>query len=115
MELHSGERDLGEMPALYAELLGSAVGVEWPRESFLADVDEGFYAANYLRAWALETYMRRHLRERFGTEWFAQREAGAFLRELWREGQRLDGDELAAEVTGERLDFGVMAAEAAQP
>ena len=34
--------------------------------TYLSDVDDGFYAANYLRAWALETHLRRHLRERFG-------------------------------------------------
>ena len=48
------------------------------------------------------------LRERFGEHWFEQREAGDLLRSLWREGQRLDADELLAEVTGEQLDFGAM-------
>ncbi len=111
MQLHGGERSMDEMPDLYAQLLGDAVGLSWPRETCLADVDDGFYAANYLRAWALETNVRRHLRERFGERWFAEREAGDFLRGLWREGQRLDGDDLAAAVTGEQLDFGVMVAD----
>ena len=56
----------------------------------------GYYAANYLRAWAFETHLRGVLRERFGPEWFRSREAGDLLRELWREGQRLDADELLA-------------------
>ena len=46
--------------------------------------------------------------ERFGRSGSARREAGDLLRELWREGQRLDADELLAQVTGERLDFAVM-------
>jgi oligoendopeptidase F len=111
MELHAGERGLDEMPALYSRELGDAVGVEWPSATYLSDVDGGYYAANYLRAWAFETHLRGVLAERFGPHWFAVPEAGDLLRALWREGQRLDADDLLAEVTGERLDFGVMQAE----
>ena len=111
LELHGADRSLDDMPALYARLLGDAVGVEWPPATYLADVDAGYYAANYLRAWAFETHLRGVLVERFGPEWFRSPEAGGLLRELWREGQRLDADELLAQVTGERLDFGVMKAE----
>jgi hypothetical protein len=108
LELHGGARPLTEMPALYSRLLGDAVGVEWPATTYLADVDAGYYAANYLRAWAFETHLRGVLVERFGPDWFQSAEAGELLRTLWREGQRLDADELLAQVTGERLDFRVM-------
>jgi hypothetical protein len=111
LQLHGGERSLDEMPDLYSRLLSDAVGVSWPRETALSDVDAGFYAANYLRAWAIEADLRQHLRERFGERWFAQRAAGEFLRGLWREGQRLDGDDLAEAVTGKPVDFGVMLAD----
>ena len=111
LELHGAGRALDEMPALYSRLLGEAVGVDWPAETYLADVDAGYYAANYLRAWAFETHLRGVLVERFGPEWFLSREAGDLLRMLWREGQRKDADELLARVTGARLDFGVMSKE----
>ncbi len=108
LELHGGRRPLDEMASLYSQRLGDAVGVEWPAVSYLSDVDEGFYCANYLRAWAFEAQLRRHLRERFGAEWFQRPEAGELLRSLWREGQRLNADELLAQLTGETLDFSVM-------
>jgi hypothetical protein len=108
LQLHAGAQSLSEMPELYARLLGDAVGVKWPERSWLADVDPGYYAANYLRAWAFETRLRKLLRERFGDEWFAAPAAGAVLRDIWSEGQRLDADELLAQVTGERIDFAVM-------
>lgn len=111
LELHGSGATLDDMPDLYSRLLGEAVGVEWPQVTYLADVDPGFYAANYLRAWALETHLRRTLEERFGPEWFTERGAGDLLRSLWREGQRLDGDELLAEVSGERINFAAMLAE----
>ena len=96
------------MAALYAQRLGDAVGVEWPAVSYLSDVDEGFYCANYLRAWAFEAQLRRHLRERFGDDGSSEPEAGELLRSMWREGQRLNADELLAQLTGETLDFSVM-------
>jgi hypothetical protein len=108
LALHGGERPLESMPALYSGLLGEAVGVEWPSVMYLADVDTGYYAANYLRAWAFEAQLRRALRGRFGEDWFARREAGDYLRSLWRDGQRLDADELLARTAEERLDFGVL-------
>ncbi len=108
LELHDGTRPLSEMPGLYSALLGDAVGIEWPSRTWLSDVDGGYYAANYLRAWAFETRLRKLLRERFGQEWFADRAAGELLRGIWSEGQRLNADELLDRVTGERIDFAVM-------
>ena len=96
----------------YAELLTGAVGFQWPSVLYLADVDPGFYAARYLRAWALETSLRGHLRERFGTRWYTVRRAGGLLRELWHEGQRLDGDELAGELDLPGIDLAVLSDEA---
>jgi hypothetical protein len=107
-ELHGDRPDPGAMPSRYAELLGGATRVRWPRAPWLADVDEGFYVVCYLRAWALETHWRRALRERFGERWYAQREAGDWLLSLWRHGQRLSAEELLAEALGEELDFGAL-------
>jgi hypothetical protein len=110
LELHAGHPDLSGLPARYSERLTQAVRVPWPRASWLADVDGGFYSACYLRAWALEAKWRTALQERFGDRWFAEPGAGAWLRELWRNGQRLGADELLAETLGGELDFGELAA-----
>jgi hypothetical protein len=85
--------------------------VEWPRETWLSDVDGGFYVACYLRAWAIESRWRASLRDRFGERWFARPEAGQWLRSLWRQGQTLRGDELLAEAIGEEIDFASLADE----
>jgi hypothetical protein len=103
------DSSLAAMADRYSELLGAAVGVAWPRETYLADVDPGFYCACYLRAWALETHLRRVLRDRFGVAWFNRAEAGNLLKQLWREGQRITPEELLGRLgAGEELDFGVM-------
>jgi hypothetical protein len=79
----------------YTRLLGEATKVRVPPERYLEDVDDGFYAAGYLRAWIFEMQLRDYLRRNFGAAWWTNREAGAFLRELWAIGVRDSVDELA--------------------
>jgi hypothetical protein len=105
LALHGAEPELSAMPDRYVELVGGPTRVTWPRETWLADVDGGFYVACYLRAWALEAIWRRSLRERFGERWFERAEAGEWLRGLWRQGQRLSAEELVAETVGQELRF----------
>jgi hypothetical protein len=104
LEFHSAE-DLTALRPRYVELLSDATKVEPAAADYLNDIDDGFYASQYLRAWALEAQLRAHLRERFGNTWFAQREAGSLLRELWAEGQKPTADELLQEVSGEKLEL----------
>jgi hypothetical protein len=113
LELHGGADPAG-LSERYVELQHSATMIEPAREDFLADVDPGFYCTSYLRAWALEAQLSQHLRENFGHAWFAERKAGSLLRELWSEGQGLDADTLAYEVTGAELAFDTIAGRIAE-
>jgi hypothetical protein len=108
LEFH-GSGSLEEMPKRYVELLGDALKIEPSAANYLGDIDDGFYVQSYLRSWALEAQLRDHLRTRFGTEWFASREAGSLLRELWAEGQRPTADELLGDVTGAKLEMEAVA------
>jgi len=104
LEFHTAD-DLTALRPRYVELLTEATKVEPAAADYLGDIDAGFYASEYLRAWALESQLRAHLRERYGNAWFARREAGSLLRELWAEGQKPTADELLREVTGEKLEL----------
>jgi hypothetical protein len=104
LEFHSAE-DLAALRPRYVELLADATKVEPAAVDYLSDIDDGFYASEYLRAWALEAQLRAYLRERFGNAWFTRREAGSLLRELWAEGQKPTADELLREVAGEPLEL----------
>ena len=108
LELHGGGSSNG-LAETYSRRLSDAVHVDWPESTWLSDVDPFFYAARYLRAWALETHTRAALNERFGPRWFEEPRAGEFLRGLWRRGQGADGAEgILAAVGGSQLDFGVL-------
>ena len=108
LEFHTAE-DLTALRPRYVELLTEATKVEPAAADYLGDIDDGFYASQYLRAWALEAQLRACLRERFGNAWFSHREAGSLLRELWAEGQKPTADELLREVTGEALELAAVA------
>jgi hypothetical protein len=104
VELHAAG-DVTSMRPRYVELLSEALKVAPSDTDYLADVDEGFYASQYLRAWAFEAQLRSYLREKFGNAWFTRRDAGSLLRELWSEGQKPTADEILAEVTGAELEL----------
>lgn len=92
LELHT---ELEEAEQRYVSLLGDALGVAIGAENYLADVDDAFYCAQYLRGWIFEAQLRRFLENRFGAEWFSSNEAGEYLISLWRQGQEFRPEELA--------------------
>ena len=97
--------DLAAGADAYAPLLTAATGFRYASEDALLDLDDGFYAARYLRAWQLEALLAASLRDRFDEDWFRNPRCGAWLRELFARGQRDDAVALAAAVLGRQLDF----------
>jgi hypothetical protein len=109
-ELHRADEP-GDVAPLYDELFTRNLGVGYGPESHLADVDAGFYAAAYVRAWTLEAQMRRYLQREFDDEWFRNPKAGKFMIELWRDGQKHPADALARFMGYEGLDPTYVAAD----
>ena len=97
--------DPASMQDRYFELLSDAVKLPVNRQSYLDDVDGGFYVTGYLRSWAFEAQLREFMRSEFGNEWFARRECGDLLRELWSLGQGPWADDLLKDVTGAKLEM----------
>lgn len=101
--------EITSLRSRYVELLGDALKIEPSPTDYLSDIDPGFYVSNYLRSWAFEAQIRTHLKHEFGTTWFARREAGGLLRDLWSEGQRLDAHDLLKQVTGTEVELEAVA------
>jgi hypothetical protein len=102
----------GDIPAMkqrYFELLSDALKIPVNPESYLDDIDGSFYVIGYLRSWAFEAQLRDFLRSEFGNEWFARREAGELLQELWSLGQGPTADDLLRDVTGAKLEMAAVA------
>ena len=94
----------GGTDAGYAERLTEATGVRYRADGFLADMDAGFYSADYLRAWIRSAQLRAYLEREVGAEWWASEETGARLRTLFAEGTRPSNEEIAARIGSEPLD-----------
>jgi hypothetical protein len=109
LEFHAAD-DPTKMHGRYVELLGDALKIEPSPTDYLGDIDAGFYVSSYLRSWAFESQLRDFLREQFGSDWFARREAGSLLRELWELGQKPTAEELLKDVTGQTLEMASVAA-----
>src|SRR5881227_2347901 len=101
----------GGTDAGYAERLTAATGVAYRREGYLADMDAGFYSADYLRAWIRAAQLRTYLEREVGDEWWASPETGDRLRELFREGTKPSSEEIAGRIGFEPLDTAPLLAE----
>jgi hypothetical protein len=95
----------------YVEGLSAATGLVYRSDAYLADMDGGFYSADYLRAWIRSAQLRDHLRGRLGADWWRSAETGELLRSLFVEGTRPTSEELAARLGYDVLDVGPLVAE----
>ncbi|MEX2236318.1 MAG: hypothetical protein WEB00_02095 [Dehalococcoidia bacterium] len=105
LELHVAANPRGKAKR-YADLLTASTGVRYSPVDYLFDVDDGFYAAKYLRAWIFEAQVRRTLEDRYGEEWYATADGGAQLREWWSYGQRYSVEGLLQKAGQPGLDIG---------
>jgi hypothetical protein len=106
-KLHS-DNNLSNAPALYAELQTTATKFQTGKAEFLTDLDDGFYSANYLRAWAFEVALRDFLKTKFDKRWWTSQRAGNFLKEIWDTGDRYDADEMAAQIGIGPINFDLL-------
>jgi hypothetical protein len=101
--------DVPSMRPRYFEILSDALRLPVNPESYLDDIDGSFYVTGYLRSWAFEAQLRDFLRTEFGNEWFAKRDAGELLQELWSVGQGPTADAILKDVSGSTLEMASVA------
>jgi hypothetical protein len=82
-------------PDEYHRLLTSATGISYRPDAYLADMDAGFYSADYLRAWIRSAQLREWLVREVGEDWWRSRQTGDHLRALFAEGTRPASEEIA--------------------
>ena len=60
----------GGTPEGYSEKISDATGVYYRSDNYLADMDAGFYSADYLRAWIRSAQLREYLAHEVGPDWW---------------------------------------------
>jgi len=101
----------GAQPDGYAERLTAATGIRYAPANYLADMDAGFYSADYLRAWIRSAQLRAHLRREVGEDWWRRAETGTLLRTLFREGTRPTTEDVAQRIGYDPHDTAPLVAE----
>src|SRR5215218_2956207 len=82
-------------PDQYHRLLTSATGISYRPDAYLADMDAGFYSADYLRAWIRSAQLRQWLTREVGEDWWRNAKTGDHLRALFAEGTQPASEEIA--------------------
>lgn len=95
----------------YLMLYDEATGFRHAGATRLLDAGRASHAQQSLRARLFAAGLREHLRTRYGTRWYASREAGGELIDLWNTASRYTVEELARLVWGGELDFELSANE----
>jgi len=85
----------GAGPDEYHRLLTSATGISYRPDAYLADMDAGFYSADYLRAWIRSAQLREWLTKEVGEDWWRNKVTGDHLRALFAEGTRPSSEDIA--------------------
>jgi hypothetical protein len=98
----------------YAQKLAKATGIRYPREGHLADMDGGFYSADYLRAWIRHAQLRAYLIAEVGEDWWRNPATGEILRALFAEGTKPTSEEIAARLGYQPFDTAPLIAELTQ-
>ncbi len=88
----------------YSEALTGATGIRYDPRNYLADMDSGFYSADYLRAWIRSAQLRTYLVREIGADWWQSAATGEILRGLFLEGTRPTSEEVAGRLGFEPLD-----------
>jgi hypothetical protein len=94
----------GGRPDGYEQRLTEATGVRYRSDAYLADMDGGFYSADYLRAWIRSAQLHDYLRREIGDDWWRDARTGDQLRALFSEGTRPSSEDIAARLGYQPLD-----------
>jgi len=103
LRLHRGG-DANLQRATYAGMVGLLTGVREPEERFLS-IDDGMYAAAYLRCAMVDGALTEHLRARHGDAWWRTAAGGDELKSLWRGGMQWNAEQLVARLGYDALDW----------
>jgi hypothetical protein len=98
------DEERGRSERNYAEALTAATGIRYDPRGYLADMDAGFYSADYLRAWIRSAQLRTYLVREVGADWWRSEGTGEILRGLFLEGTRPTSEEVAGRIGFEPLD-----------
>ncbi|MER3447697.1 MAG: hypothetical protein C4291_13075 [Candidatus Dadabacteria bacterium] len=104
LSLHKDE-DFRDKPDFYRQTLKEATLSDHNEDDYLDDFDLFFHTASYLRGCIIESELKWYLRENFDEEWWREKEAGDFIRNMWKEGGRVFSQDISKRAGFEQIDL----------
>jgi hypothetical protein len=104
LSLHKDEDFRGKSD-FYKQMLKEATLSDYSEEDYLNDVGLFLHNASYLRGYIIEAELKWYLREKFDEEWWREKEAGDFIRKMWKEGGRITSQEISKRAEFEQIDL----------
>lgn len=104
LSLHKDE-DFKDKPDFYRQTLKEATLSNHSEDDYLDDFDLFFHSASYLRGYIIESELKWYLREKFDEEWWREKEAGDFIRNMWKEGGRTFSQDISKIAGFEKIDL----------
>ncbi len=111
LEFWSDFEHAGVTSEAYADKLTAATGLRYHADGHLADMDAGFYSADYLRAWIRHAQLRAQLVAEAGADWWRSPKTGELLGKLFAEGTRPTSEEIAGRLGVLPYDTSALVAE----
>jgi len=102
--LEETSEEYNDKPEMFSSILTQSTKCKYDSVSYVTDFDRGLYSAEYLKAWMFEPQLRSYLETNFGSDWFLNKEAGEFLRMLWKDGNKYYPEEIAEQIGMPRLN-----------
>ncbi|HYJ46100.1 MAG TPA: hypothetical protein VEV81_05750, partial [Pyrinomonadaceae bacterium] len=110
IQLHDSPTVRSEQLAIsFADDISNAMHFRRSPTLYLTEVDDNFYSAAYLRAWAFEASLREYLKTRYGRRWWSSRKCGDELIDLWNTSSRYTVEELARLIGFGEISFELLA------
>lgn len=101
-QVKAASAEPAEHAELYRTIMGRALGVPLGPDDlarYRVEADDFFKTADELQGWALAGQLAKALREKYGSAWWKQRDAGKFLESLWARGSALSVEELSLQLS----------------
>jgi hypothetical protein len=104
LSLHKDE-DFRSKSDFYKQTLKEATLSDHSEADYLDNLIPFFHTASYLRGWSIEAELKWYLREKFDQEWWREKKAGDFIRNMWSRVGRITSQGISNRAGFEQFDL----------
>jgi hypothetical protein len=97
--------NVSQMSENFLYTLYSVMLCEYSKNEFLSEAMPFLCSISSFKASLAEAKFRWYLREHFDDQWWREKRASKYFRDIWREGGRVNCDNISKQIDGKELDI----------